>query len=363
MNHKHSNSNETYPMDKLLAKLSEQQAVLSQQNEALKTRENDGFASKPHDQQSSSNSLPITPATDGFPSTAPTTRPASATTADDNRQEGEEVWRLKLQLAQAQTHISKLDQELRTVKTEGEPIGYTGAPRNKPSLPLDPTWPGPEDGQSDNSDTLSANTFNRTRGIWGNPKSSYANGRIHAPVAEHSPANWIGGRGFNQGYMDQNAPFSPLDGGRSDRLSPDSDILMRSSASRRGNRFDSRMNSPQQFGGAYGGYNPPGVQYDPMMGGTMPGPMSAGAPMNGPHGLGPMDMGMYPQNPQSMGTQLSPYASEFTSKPGWKNEVCAVGDLDLHAAAGHVLTWGIDDPVRRSYLSSTHRATQLSTSS
>lgn len=323
INQEPSNWNETYPMDKLLAKLSEQQAVLSQQNEALKFGESDSFSPKGHDQEPSSNSLPITPATDGFQNTAPTTRPASATTADDNRQDGEEVLRLKLQLAQAQNHISKLDQKLahsRTAKPDAEEVGYSG-PRSKASLPLDSTWMVPEDCQSDTSDTLSTNTFSRTRGIWGNPRASFANAPLQAPIAESSLANWFGGRGFSQGYMDPNAPFSPVEGNRPDRLTPDSDALMRSSASRRGNRFDSRMNSPHQFGGAYGGYNPPGGQYDSMMGGPVPGgPMPAG-PMNGPHGMGPVGMGVYPQNHQSMGTQLSPYASEFTSKAGWKNEV------------------------------------------
>lgn len=329
-------------MDKLLAKLSEQQAVLNQQNEALKTGENETLLSKPHGQQSSSASLPITPAADGFPNAAPTTRPASASMTDDNLQEGEEVLRLKLQLAQAQSKITKLDHELaqtRTIKTEGESIEYPGVPQSKASLPLDSTWPGPEDGQSDTSDSMSATTLNRTRGIWGNPKSSFANARIQAPIAEPPPANWLGGRGFNQRYMDTNTPFSPVDGGRSGGITPDSDVLMRPSASRRGSRFDSRMNSPQQFSGAYGGYNPPTGQYDPMMGPMPGGPMSAGGPMNGSHGLGPMDMGMYPQNQQPMGTQLSPYASEFTSKTGWKNEVRTIEDIDLHLTSEDVLTW------------------------
>ena len=311
-------------MDKLLAKLSEQQAVLNQQNEALKSGDSDGFGSKTHDQDSSSNSLPITPATDGFSTTAPMTRPASATTVDDTLQDADEVLRLKLQLAQAQNYISKLDHELaqtRTTKTDMEPIG-SGGIRNKTTTSSDNTWPATEDGHSDTSEHLSASTFNRTRSLWANTKANIPNGPIQGPVPEPSQANWFGTRGLTPGYIDPNVPFSPMDGGRPDRLTPDADVLMRPSLNRRGNRFDTRMNSPHQFGDSYGGFNPPGAPYDALMASPMPGgPVPAG-PMNGPHGMGPMGMGMYPPGQQAMGTQLSPYASEFTSKSGWKSEVC-----------------------------------------
>jgi hypothetical protein len=297
-------------MDKLLAKLSEQQAALSQQHEAFKSVEDDPYSSKNHDQGSSSNSLPVTPATDGFPTTAPTTRPASANV--DERPEGEEVLRLKLQLAQAQNHISKLDQELaHNRKPEPENLGL--GPRG---------WQAPEDGQSDTSDTVSTTTFNRTRGIWGNPKASFANAPIQAPIAEPSPAHWLGGRA-GPSFLDSQTTFSVVDAPRPERLTPDSDLLMRAQGGRRGNRFDSRMNSPQQFNNPCGGFNPPNPQYDSMLNGPLArAPMPPG-PMSGPQGLSPMNMGMFPpQGQQAVGTQLSPYASEFTSKSAWGNEVC-----------------------------------------
>ncbi|KFH41624.1 Meiotic coiled-coil protein-like protein [Hapsidospora chrysogenum ATCC 11550] len=290
-----SDSDSTYPMDKLLAKLSEQQAVLNQQNEALKSGDNDGFGSKTRDQDSSSNSLPITPATDGFSTTAPMTRPASATTVDDTLQDADEVLRLKLQLAQAQNYISKLDHELaqsRTTKTDMEPIG-SGGTRNKTATSTDNTWPTTEDGHSDTSENLSASTFNWTRSLWANTKANIPNGPIQGPVPEPSQANWFGTRGLTPGYIDPNVPC----------------------------RFDTRMNSPHQFGGSYGGFNPPGAPYDALMASPMPGgPVPAG-PMSGPHGMGPMGIGMYPPGQQAMGTQLSPYASEITSKSGWKSEM------------------------------------------
>lgn len=298
-------------MDKLLAKLSEQQAALSQQSEAFKSNEDDSYSSKAHEQGSSSNSLPVTPATDGFPTTAPTTRPASANV--DDRTEGEEVLRLKLQLAQAQNHISKLDQELAYTR-KPEPENICIGPRG---------WQVPEDEQSDTSDSLSSNNFNRTRGIWGNPKTTFTNAPIQAPIAEPTPASWLGARG-GPAFMDSSTSFPSVDGTRSERLTPDSDLLMRPQGGRRGNRLDSRMSSPQQFPGPYGGYNPPNSQYDSMLGGPVPRPPLPNGPMGAPQGLGPMGMGMYPPHGQQpVGTQLSPYASEFTSKTSWGNEVCA----------------------------------------
>lgn len=307
-------------MDKLLAKLSEQQAVLTQQNEALKS-EDENYSLRAPGHASSSNSLPVTPATDAFPSTAPTTRPASATLEVD----AEEVLRLKMQLAHAQSQISRLDQELaetRTIKTEQDPIG-TCPSRGSIPTPREGIWATPDDTQSEASDAMSTNTFNRSRGIWGNPKaSSYGNTVIPAPGVEPSPANWFGGRGINQNCGESNGPYPTGDGYRSERLSPESDIYMRQGGGRRVNRYDSRVNSPHQFSGAYGGYNGPPGQYDAMMGGNVPGgPMSPG-PMNHAQGMGPMGMGMYPQHQQQpAGTSLSPYASEFTSSTGWKGEV------------------------------------------
>ncbi|KAK2939132.1 hypothetical protein FoTM2_002350 [Fusarium oxysporum f. sp. vasinfectum] len=130
LSHDSSTTDQVYPVDKFLAKLSEQQSALNQQNDANKLRDETNQYARAFDHASSSNSLPVTPATDAFPSTAPTTRPASAT-LDEARSESEEVMRLKLQLAQAQNEISKLDQELaetRVVKTTADvpPFGTRG---------------------------------------------------------------------------------------------------------------------------------------------------------------------------------------------------------------------------------------------
>jgi hypothetical protein len=312
-------------MDKLLAKLSEQQAVISQQTEALHSSEDNSFPAKSQDHASSSNSLPVTPATDVFPSTAPTTRPASAT-FEDKHQDAEEVLRLKLELAQAQNQICRLDQELaqsRTIKTEPDSVDSIGQfpPRSQVSG-RDGIWAAPDDNHSDTSESMSTNTFNRTRGIWGNPKAPCGNPPVQASISEPSPGNWFGGRGFNPSYPEPYAPYSNMESCRTDRLTPDSDILMRPSGGRRGNRYESRMNSPQPFAGPFGTYNVPPGQYDPVVGGSISGGPMPG-PMNPVQGMANVGMGMYSQHPQAMGTPLSPYASEFTSKAVWKNEVCA----------------------------------------
>ncbi|KAM4059891.1 pumilio-family RNA binding repeat domain-containing protein [Hirsutella rhossiliensis] len=311
---------DAYPMDKLLAKLSEQQAVLNNQNEAFKSGDEDGNANIMYprnlDLGSSSSSLPMTPATDAFPATAPTTRPAS-TALDEARPEAEEVLRLKLQLAQAQNHISKLDQELaksRTAKAEPDLQGI-GVPRNVSSISRDTTWMTADDAQSDSSDALSATAFNRARGIWGTSKGAF-NNALPAPVSEASPGNWGAGRSFNQGYVEANGTYpNTMECYRGERLAADPDLLMRPSGGRRSNRYDNRLGAPYQFGSGSGGMGAPVNQFE-----SIGGPMPSGT-LNAAPGLGPMGMGVYPPyQQQPIGTTLSPHASEFTSKAGWKSE-------------------------------------------
>ncbi|EQK98823.1 Pumilio-family RNA binding repeat protein [Ophiocordyceps sinensis CO18] len=318
---KNTGAVDAYPMDKLLTKLSEQQAALNHHSEAFKTGDEDGNANIMYprnlDHASSSSSLPMTPATDAFPATAPTTRPAS-TALDEARPEAEEVLSLKLQLAQAQNQISKLDQELaqsRITKAEPDFQGL-GVPRNLPSISRETTWATADDAQSDSSEALSATAFNRARGIWSNPRGGFNNNAPPAPVNEPSPGNWGAGRGFNQGYVEAGGPYAnTMEFYRGERLAADHDLLMRPSGGRRSNRYDNRLGNPQQFGGGFGGVGGPVNQFE-----SMGGPMPSGA-LNVAPGLGPMGMGVYtPYQQQPIGTTLSPHASEFTSKAGWKSE-------------------------------------------
>ncbi|PHH77766.1 hypothetical protein CDD80_234 [Ophiocordyceps camponoti-rufipedis] len=319
---------DSYSVDKILARFTEQQLALGHQGDVFKRTDGDAVGntngagsifSRNFDHASSSSSLPLTPATDGFPATAPATRPASAT-LDEARPEADEVLHLKLQLAQAQNQISKLGQELaRSNSTKIDPdFQCLGMPRNLPSLSRESTWMATDDSQSDSSDAMSATAFNRARGIWGNPKATFSNPSLPIPVPANEPSPWTGGRVFNQGYADAGGQFPVGDGYRGERLTTDSDLLMRPSAGRRGQRFDNRLGAPHQFGGGFGGMTGPVGHFDSM---STPVPLPSNAMSVAP-GLAPMSMGVFsPYQQQPIGTTLSPHASEFTSNATWKNEV------------------------------------------
>lgn len=315
---------DAYPMDKLIAKLSEQQAVFNQQNEALKSGEDDGALLRIGDRASSSNSLPITPATEAFSTTAPTTRPASATVEDS--QAGHEVLLLKRQLAQANAQISQLDNQLahsRTIKPEIDAAESAGLayPRGLGQVLRDNVWNTQDDARSDTSEVISNSAFGRTRGLWGNSnlKSAFSTQHHAGAVGEPPSSQWGGNRNLTHGgFMESDGSgFSAPEPYRGDRLTPDTDLISRGNVGRRGGRFDSRVNSPRPFNGPYGGHSAPTSHYDPTMG-QMP-----GGPMNGPQSGGPLNMSvsMYPQYQPPIGTALSPYASEFTSKSAWNTEV------------------------------------------
>lgn len=293
--------------------------VLGQQNRVLKTEEDESPFLKVLDQASSSNSLPITPVTEVFSSTAPTTRPASVT-LDESRPDAEEVFRLKLQLAQARNHISKLDQELAQSRSGKE--SEVAIARAEP-VPRDNIWGRgtPDDAQSDTSDSLSAAALNRARGIWGPARAPFGNNTsLQPPPPEPSPGHWFGGRGFNQACVDPNSPYVLIDNHRGERQGADHDLIMRPQSSRRGARFDNRMNTSHQFGNSFVNINNPGHPFDPV-GSPVPIPVP-GAHVNVGPAMAPMGINMYPPfHQQAMGTPLSPHASEFTSKAGWKNEV------------------------------------------
>ncbi|KAK0766899.1 hypothetical protein N5P37_000629 [Trichoderma harzianum] len=310
-------TNNSYHMEKPFARMPEQVSI-NQQNQSAKVVEDEGSFLRVCDQTPSSTSLPITPVTEGFSATAPTTRPASVT-LDDPRPDAEEVFRLKLQLAQARNHISKLDQELAQSRSAKE--SDAAIPRTE-TAPRENIWSRgtPDDTQSDTSDSASATALNRARGIWGSTKAPFANNNsLHPSAPEPSPAHWFGGRGFNQGCVDPNSPYILVDNHRPERQAPDHDI-MRPPSNRRGARFDNRMNPSHQFGASYVNLNGPAHQFD-SVGGPVPVPVPGAHVSVGP-AMAPMGINMFPPfHQQAIGTPLSPHASEFTSKAGWKNEV------------------------------------------
>lgn len=326
-------------MDKILAKLCESHDHAHAQHDSPEG----GVSAHP----SSCSSLPITPATENFVGPAPTTRPASA--APNDRGATEELLRLKLELAKAQNHISRVEQELAQTRREQqdsgratpvlssdsdfapnasfvEPIG-SKPPACLPVLGISKAqtqrdnWQGPvsDDCRSDTSDAFSASGFNRSRGIWNHGvKSGYRDPYMAPPsIQTQDPGNttnWAPPR--NQGFIDQNLQSYavPIDSYRGDRYNNEPE-LMRSGSGRRVNRYDARFGA-QSYGNNYGGYSMGNMgqnQYDPV------GSYSSGGPTSTPGG-GP---GVYPQYaPQAIGTPLSPHATEFTSAgSSWKPDV------------------------------------------
>ncbi|WYZ36556.1 hypothetical protein EsH8_II_000062 [Colletotrichum jinshuiense] len=313
----------TNPMDMLLAKLSEQQAALDQQNEALKVSDGNSLYTRGFDPApSASNSVPITPATDSFSTTAPTTRPGSAT-LEENRGNMEELLRLKMELARAQNKISRLDHELAQTRSAKQDDDLMPPPSARSTmLGVENAW-GPSDDNSSDAGAPSFGAYNRSRPIWGTsraPAPNYNNGAAAPPPESPSMGgDWYGGSrgGFNQGYMDPAGPYSMADGYRGDRMNHDTEIFSRPPSSRRNNRFDnSRWPSPQPYGGSnfgnnYGGFAPSPAPFDTM----------AGAPGSATGNTG---SGMYQGfSQQPIGSQLSPHATEFTTGDGWKSEAIA----------------------------------------
>ncbi|RYP05338.1 hypothetical protein DL765_009857 [Monosporascus sp. GIB2] len=314
------------PVDSLLAKLSKQQAVLHKQGDAINNPEDGTMYPRTVGQASSSNSVPITPATEAFGGSVPATRPASAQMDDSN---GDEVLRLKLELAQAQNKISHLSHEL-IQREQPRPVFHPTPPcasldgdaqaGSQSSLNRDggANWPVYDDSRSDTSDALSATGFNRSRNIWVGTKSAqstFTQGGLPTPELPQIPP-WPT-RGSTQGYVDTSVPYNPpnSDGYRGDRLTPDYDLTIRPPGGRRSGRFDSRFASqgPGSHPGFGSAYTCGPVHFEASHGMASPPPGS----MSG--------AGVYSSfQPSPIGTPLSPLASEFTSTSAgapWKTEV------------------------------------------
>ncbi|KAK1761164.1 meiotic coiled-coil protein 2 [Echria macrotheca] len=338
LNHDSSFSSDSYPMDKLYAKLSEQQAAVQQQKEAQKLSAKDNpLLHTTLEPVSLASPLPITPAAEMMPTTAPTTRSASLAPGGSSSGSTDELLRLKLELAQAQNKISRLDQELAhtRIKESGRVTPFDSevdfpppmkmkatvspvAPRMMTvagpalNLPIKPTfsreqaWMMQEDAKSDAEDNLSAGGLNRGRGLWNATKPVYGNPFPQLPSSvadEFRAASWANNRTVSQPVYD-GAFGQNTDGFRVDRLPMDHDIIR--PVGRRGNRYDNRFVSAN-FGTAY---NAGLSQFDAS-------PAYSGGPSNMSSGMG---MSMYP--PFQPGVpSLSPHATEFTSGGiPWKTE-------------------------------------------
>jgi hypothetical protein len=194
INHDSTSSTEPNPMDKLLTKHSEQQAV-SKQHEVLRTSEDLTVAyTGTAEYVSASSSVPITPTTETFNnSTAPPTNPPNVPREETATPSAEEVLRLKAELEAAKGKIARMDQELIQSRITKHTLDQAMGSASEADFPLNPqfegrlnhlpqslntttrshfqrdgSWATQEDARSDTSDALSAGDFNRAREIWGN---------------------------------------------------------------------------------------------------------------------------------------------------------------------------------------------------
>ncbi|ETS78664.1 hypothetical protein PFICI_08517 [Pestalotiopsis fici W106-1] len=274
------------------------------------------------------NSLPPTPAVENISTAAANVRPAS-TNAKDNLVIDDEVARLQQQLAAAQSKIFQLegtsqirDSNIGNMRASPLESKYEdGASRLSDTGALQlvnsSSWPGFDENRSENSETLSANGFTRTRHIWNGAKPNQPLGGGMSGTEIPGTANPWASRGGNSMLVESGMPYHPASGSEpyraSDRVSPDYDMAIRGPNNRRSGRFD-------RFGGfsAYGNQGPygGGSNYNNQYG---QGPFEGGPNQNGQYAI---TAAPFPNHqPGAIGTALSPLATEFTSGNGhWKQE-------------------------------------------
>ena len=187
-------------MDKLLANLNGRNQALKKQQLDLKD-ESESDVQK--DEDHSSGSDLFTPATESFDAlSAGDTSEAAAARAD-----AEEILRVKQELAAAKSVITRQEQELsetrnlkhtmdqaigppsevdfgnRTDITE-QTISHLQSAFNASARPFtsrnNSSWHPQEDSRSDNSDALSAGSYNRARGIWNHTTQPMFTGALNA---------------------------------------------------------------------------------------------------------------------------------------------------------------------------------------
>jgi hypothetical protein len=340
-------------MDKLLAKLNEQQAAINKQHDALKIPDDDIAYSRTVDYiaASSSSSIPVTPATDAFAfnNTVPTTNSATPSREDATQPPAEVVLRLQLELEQAKGRIARMDQELTQTRITKHTIEQAIGTASEADFPLnqspdiidqrvsnlqqavntsvrhpygrDNSWAAQEDARSDASDALSAGGFNRARAIWGNSGRQQYTGYhnivqdFQQPQAGFPAGSWAG-RGLGQQFSEPSLAYgSHVAGFRGDHLIPDLDSGG-VPGDRRGNSRTGRFGNRSAGSFPCVGSN---SSYDNLN--SVPNAFNSVAGMAG--GVAsPLMGGLMAYQPQPIGTPLSPFAPEFTSSGGvWKNDV------------------------------------------
>ncbi|RKF73567.1 Pumilio-like protein 6, chloroplastic [Golovinomyces cichoracearum] len=350
-----SESPESNPMEKLLAKLSKQHAAISQQHAALKSSDEITSYSHITEYVSPSSSTPVTPEL---------TEPYNRTTANSSSSEvGDvryvpnivELTRLKIELEAAKGKIARMDQELAQTRITKHTLDQAIGSASEVDFPLnnfsdknfgnfqssssvppsllhhDNSWAVKDDSRSETSESLSASGFNRSRNIWGNvTKPVFSGIQPGAQPFQQNSANFdhtqYMSRNFGQPFVETPVAYSgpPVSNFRCDRMMPESETVLNQSPNRRalvGGRFNNRSNVFLQYSGS-------NCSIDGFTNGSV-GSMSVSSSQSGlGTGLTPnisSGMNMYnTYQPQPIGTPLSPHAPEFTSSSSyWKSDVVA----------------------------------------
>ena len=203
-------------MKDLLAKLSEQQVLLEKQKNDLSYANNNNMQNDR--EESIPGSVPLTPATDSFNITPGTEHDESDSTV---RLDSGEMIRLKKELDAARDKIARQEQELsqtrvmkHTLDQAMEPV--TANKVTSKSDAFDRTISSmqdafqtssrtvPDDSQSDFSDALSNNGFNRTHNIWSHSSRPAYNVALSASGTTPSlPQSSIWGAGSGRAWTNR----------------------------------------------------------------------------------------------------------------------------------------------------------------
>ena len=365
-------------MDTLLAKLSEQQALLEKQKNAVSAQEDKDSSHEKCD--SSSGSILLTPASESVEHDYDSNEDENTVQLDAG-----EMARLKKELDVAKNQIARQKQQLDQTRVTKHNIDKAisptyetskqnnATPSSRPKQIRQDNWRVNEDAQSDISEALSAGTYNAAN-VWSPSSRVNLNSVMSGAAYQQSGSTWgqSGARPWNhrllgaalpgpilpqQQHMQQqrtySGPVSPVAGGDARGMN-DYNQFQGASGLRRSNAHGNRATSfyPQARTNGWDIYTG-GV-------GGVEGINLATAPS-----AAYQSVGMYPASiqyqPRPIGTPLSPTAAEFrTSQPPvnpWNAAVSHLGTRLIHDTNKFIGTI-----VARADLCYTYGASQLSTS-
>lgn len=357
-------------MDKLLAKLSEQQTLLEQQKTALEDSEHN--TSQPEHDESISSSVPLTPATESFNVTPGTS---------DNDEEKTiqldpaEMIQLKKELDAAKDKIARQEEELsqtRIIKhtfdhAKDQTVDATTAHKrdsidhtianiqgayhtsNRPMSLRQGSFGNYDDTRSDISDALSAGTFNRAQNIWSTNTNPGYNFGLSTTLNQHAqpPTQIWGQAGRPWGNRPMAPALAPLMMPQQQQVQHrtySSPTSPSSSAPRLGNDFNQflggqglrRSNTQNSRSGSafIHNRNPGWDTYGGNVDGSTIGVLNPASPFQ--------SMGMFQAplgyQPRPIGTPLSPTAAEFTASGITNNPWNASVSLELEIPQTNLTT-------------------------